>query len=1137
MQNNKISIINDNLQVLEKKSKDYSQLFYVYHKRWKIKLELVNYLPNLRLNDFMRDAFLNMGKIWSDSGSHPNILTCYYYDIFTGLPTLLLEHFQGQSLKNTIGKQLIIKNVLDISIQLARALQHLHNHGIVVKSLHPDICYLDNTGFLKLDDINFVNTLEEILLNYRNQDIIKLFDPNKRYFINNNRIGVPEYIAPELFNQINAGYEADIYSFGMILFELITGQSPFILEGIPANARWMVYETVQKEGIPIEPKAFRNNCPDELNEIVMKCLEKDPAKRRKNYSHFKEIEQELIKIYENMTGQFYPRESFKEIELKADTLNNKAVISYDLGDIEKAKEYWEEANKIYPEHLETSFNLGYYKWKNSKIAGEDYFNQFKLLSNKYKFNLEYTRYFEWLLLERGDIDEIKNIQNSELKVESDQELLDIIIDQNIPNCQQICKIQAKEPLDYGMFLDSKTVVIGGWQEIYIWDTEENKEIFHFYEPKMSLKSLSISKDKKYLAAGSLDDIIRIWDLDKNKLFNQLVGHAGDVYSVKFSNNGNYLISGSEDGTIKIWDIETGKELKTIIAHKDAINSVDISFDDKYIVSGSSDKSIKVLEFSSGKVIQTLQGHTSNVKAVCFTKDGEYIISASWDKSIRLWDWKNNQLIKMFSGHTLDVYSVSVSSDNKFLISAGLDKTIRLWDISTGIEIRRFIGHNTTITSVNFSEDGNYIISTSEDKTAYIWHIRNFDKNDWNIHHPFPVISKPKNLVNILDDNRKIKIHLDQIRKYLAANLFENAYISVREALKIPKFSSDKKLKTLIYNIATNAVREKISTIRFYHMINLENFVNINFSIDENYLLITLKNNTVKVYDIFKDEFITNNLENIKWMRQLIISPDNRFYITGRFEQTVKLWNLATKKEIFKFTGHSLPIRSLCFSPDGKYIASASLDKTIRIWSLETLKEKFKLTGHIAGVNSVRFSPNGLLIATGSDDRTIRLYDANNGNEINKFLGQTRSVTSVTFTPNSKYLISASEDKTIRVWDVNTGEEIKKIAAHNDNISVVLVSPYGRFIASTSIDNTIRLWELDWEWNFSSNINVDKDIYPYLSIFTYLHRPVNEKNPLIRTGKPEYSENDILKLQHHLSHIGFGKIKISHLQKLLNEFNK
>src|SRR5207249_813914 len=102
-------------------------------------------------------------------------------------------------------------------------------------------------------------------------------------------------------------------------------------------------------------------------------------------------------------------------------------------------------------------------------------------------------------------------------------------------------------------------------------------------------------DKRTLASGSHDSIVRLWDLQTGQLRKTLVGHSGSIYSVAFSPDGSTLASGSADKTIKVWDCSTGRLLETIVGHSDAVLCVAFHPFKQLIASGSSDKTVKIWE--------------------------------------------------------------------------------------------------------------------------------------------------------------------------------------------------------------------------------------------------------------------------------------------------------------------------------------------------------------------------------------------------------------------------------------------------------------------------------------------------------------------------------------------------------------
>jgi len=196
-----------------------------------------------------------------------------------------------------------------------------------------------------------------------------------------------------------------------------------------------------------------------------------------------------------------------------------------------------------------------------------------------------------------------------------------------------------------------------------------------------------------------------------------------------------------------------------------------------------------------------------------------------------------------------------------------------------------------------------------------------------------------------------------------------------------------------------------------------------------------------------------------WVNSVAFSPDGKRIVTGSRDDTARIWDAETGKELQKLEGYASTVNSVAFSPDGKRIVTGSRDDTARIWDAETGKELQKLEGHTGTVNSVALSPDGKRIVTGSDDRTARIWDAETGKELQKLEGHASTVNSVAFSPDGKRIVTGSDDRTTRIWDAETGRELRKLEGHTGRVNSVAFSPDGKKIITGSRDDT-RIWDAE-----------------------------------------------------------------------------
>jgi WD40 repeat protein len=180
---------------------------------------------------------------------------------------------------------------------------------------------------------------------------------------------------------------------------------------------------------------------------------------------------------------------------------------------------------------------------------------------------------------------------------------------------------------------------------------------------------------------------------------------------------------------------------------------------------------------------------------------------------------------------------------------------------------------------------------------------------------------------------------------------------------------------------------------------------------------------------------------------LALSPDGTMLASGGYDESVRIWRLADRRQIGMLQGHGGTVWTLAWSPDGQWIATGSEDKMIRIWRARDLSLVHSLRGHELNIWSVRFSPDSRLLASGSFDHSIRLWDVAAGRLVRRLAGHDQAVVSVAFSPDGRLLASGGDDSTVRIWRVADGAQLRALTEGSEHVYAVAFSRDGRWLAS------------------------------------------------------------------------------------------
>jgi WD40 repeat protein/serine/threonine protein kinase len=964
---------------------------------------------------------------------HPNIARVLDGGQTTsGRPYFVMDLVKGLPITAYCDQaQLTPRERLELFLQVCQGVQHAHQKGIIHRDLKPSnvlVTLDDGRPLVKVIDFGIAKALGEQLTDK------SLFTGFAQM------IGTPLYMSPEqaALSNVDVDTRSDIYALGVLLYELLTGTTPFAKERFQETGYDEIRRIIREEEPPkpstrmstlgqaastisanrrSDPRRLSQLFRGELDWIVMKALEKD---RNRRYESSSALAADVQRYLGNEPVLACPPSAWYRFR-KLARRNRRALVTVSaltlaalvgVGALAvstvlvwQADKDVRQANKDLKEALDGERHEAYFQ--RITVAHHALTDNPAAALRALQECPEDLRGWEWHYLIR--LSRVEPL---------------VLQDETEVNCV------AFSP-------DGERLASAGADgAVRIRNSRTRNVVLEFQAHGKQVVSVAFHPDGKHLASVGADRTVKVWDLKTGQeVFRRpcdAVRETDAAYTVAFRPpDGRYVAAGG-DGVVKVWDWENGQLLHTFPGHTPQPISVVFSSDGRHLATGSGREGPRIWDATTGAgPLHTFPGYRNPISALAFSPDGGRLAVACFDRTVKVWDTTTGDLCFPALLHTGNTLCVAYSPDGRRLASAGEDKTVRLWDAQTGREVLGLRGHTGKCTCVAFSPDGRRLASASADRTIRIWDATPLHGDEGQALLTFTQHSAEIRCVACSRDGR---------------------IASVGQGTDVK-----------VWDIATGHCSVELNgeTVVVFDLAWHPDGQRLACAGNDEELF------TVKVWDTLRSEKPILQLPPGREYFAVAFSPDRRYLVTGMQKGALQVWDAGTGHWVATLGNHDQSIRAVVFSGDGKLLASASQDGEVKLWDATRLGEKQEgrcLTrrARVPGPSvNVAFSPDGRRLATGGEHNTVLIWDLQTGQEPQTLWGHSGEVYTLAFSPDAdgRWIASGGEDGAVKVWDSHTGEVVRTFRGHTGLVSSVAFTADGRRLVSGSRDTTVKVWDL------------------------------------------------------------------------------
>lgn len=995
----------------------------------------------------------------------------------TGRPYFVMELVKGVPITTFCDqRRLTTRERLELFVPVCRAIQHAHQKGIIHRDIKPSnvlVCLYDDLPVPKVIDFGVAKAtgpqLTEATLHTGFGAVV----------------GTPTYMSPEQasLNQLDIDTRSDVYSLGVLLYELLVGSPPFPSKALKNAGLMEMLRVIREEDPPkpstklstdqmrplisanrrTEPRTLSGILRNELDWVVMKALEKDRARR------YDTADGLALDIQCYLAGEAVaavpPSMAYR---LRKFVRKNRGSVAAALivlavllcGIIGTT---WGMIEARIAKDGEAKEREKVEEQRNRAIKAHQRADEALLESRKLSATLALDNGIA--LCGKGDVAPglLWLIRALEI-VPAEAVDLERVIRINLGDWRH-----ELQPLHYVLrhpdtvfSLDlapdgQALATVCGDKRVRVWDLRTGKLRFPPLTHKALLEIVRYSPDGHWLATAD-EGVVRIWDAHTGQAKCDNLETMDFADALAFSPNSEVLAAVDIERQLKFWKVPSGELLfKPVTIPGPRASNIAFRPDGKFLVVANRYPNAEIVEVSNQKLAGQLSHASGTINNVAFSKDGRYCVTVGKGPSGQLWDARTFKALPLTISHEDTVYHAVFSPDGKRVATAGADQTVRLWNLESGQPIGMPMMCEGGAKDIVFSGDGAKVFTTAKAGIGQLWDAATAKPIGGRLHQD----SGSTGLAMTADATLLITSSWDGLVKVWRNAIpprAQHILTGLNGAAEALEFSRDGKLLAAGDFGTCVHLWDATSGKRIGARQGEGRMVwSVAFNRDGSKLVSACDTGKMQVWDTTNMTRDGDPMTHQGSVNKVIFHPrTNRIY-TSAFNRTTKkhqilAWDLSTRKPVGPEMYDRGIFYDMALSPDGTTLVVGD-DEGAMLFDAETGKLKANLL-HDNAVLNVQHRRG--LILTCSADKTAAIWDTT-GRLLHRLPHQS-SVQVGAFSHKDDLLATGGMERDAIVWRVSTGKPVVRLL-HPSSVTALAWEHNDSALLTGCEDGQVRLWDV------------------------------------------------------------------------------